>query len=182
MAAATAFIYRQLCTALGIMGLATHSVVASRAWSAAGTSAFTAGPDGSLVPVGFYWHAVRGAVENDVAVRMPSVLRVPAPTVDGALAPIVVPRPMVAHGSSASVLQWVPRLGLLLSARRHPSARALLAATWREWHEALTAAAAATRKEYKALGITPKALATAPPAKRPRDGDGEGDAAGPPIP
>lgn len=164
--AAVAFMYRQALTAKGLLGLAQHASHAVKAWSAASTSAYTVGPDGSMVPVGMFWQAVRNCLDNDNAVRVPSAIRVPPTSFDQGIAPIASAAAMVAHGANASIVQWMPRLGLLLSSRRHPPARALLAATWREWHEALLAAAAATRKEHKSLGIT------AP--KRRRDGDADG--------
>ena len=154
IAAAIAFLFRLLATALGMMGISAHSTVASKSWASAGTTAFVPGPDGSLVPVGLYWSSMRNAMETDQAIRMPSLLRTPALSMDAALAPIVTAKPMVAFGASASIVSWAPRLGLLLAARRHPQGRALLAATWREWHDALLMAAQAARKEAKAVGIT----------------------------
>ena len=176
LAAAVAFVYRQLTTALGVVGLSSHAGVACKAWASTGTSAFTAGPDGGLVPVGFYWHCMRLALDNDVAIRLPSILRVPAPSFDIAMAPLLSPRSMTAHGAASSILHWMPRLGLLLASRRNAAARALLASTWREWHDALLLAAASTRKEYKALGLT---------ATKRRRGDDDADAgagAGPAVP
>ena len=163
--AAVAFVFRQISTALGLLGLAQHSPVAAKGWAAAGTTAFTAGPDGALVPVGFYWSTLRNAIENDISMRIPSVLRVPSATVDMALSPIVSPRAMCVHGAAGTVIGWMPRLGFLLAARRLPAARALLASSWREWHEALLTAAASARKEAKALGVTGT-------KRRAPDGDG----------
>lgn len=179
--AAMALLIRIMATALGLLGINLHSALAHRLWAAAATAAFTAGPDGSLVPVGLFWSCVRSCVENDKAIRLQAAIRVPPTSADAALAPIVSSKPIVAHGASASLLSWAPRLGVLLAASRDTTARALLAATWREWQEALVAAGSAAKKEQKALGISPSTGKLCPRCdtfhagdcdkKRRRDGD-----------
>lgn len=181
--AAMALLIRIMATALGLLGINLHSALAHRLWAAAATAAFTAAPDGSLVPVGLFWSCVRSCVENDKAIRLQAAIRVPPTSADAALAPIVSAKPIVAHGANASLLSWAPRLGVLLAASRDTTARALLAATWREWQEALVAAGAAAKKEQKALGISPSTGKLCPRCdtfhsgdcdkKRRRDGDGK---------
>lgn len=189
MSAAMALLIRIVSTALGLIGINMHSALAHRLWAAAATAAFTAAPDGSLVPVGLFWARVRACVDNDKAIRLQALLRVPPTSADAALAPIVSVKPIVAHGASASLLQWAPRLGVLMAASRDTTARALLAATWREWQEALVAAGAAAKKEQKALGITPSTGKLCPRCdsyhsgdcdgkKRRRDDDGKDRGAG----
>jgi hypothetical protein len=133
--------------------------VAAR-WKGAGTAAYAPAPDGSIVPVGFFWATVRSCIDNDIATRLNAFLRVPPTSVDGVMQMFGSARRVTAHGYDASILAWMPRLGLLLASRRIPAARALLAATWREWQEALTAAAGAARKDQKNMGITPSWVRT----------------------
>lgn len=167
MQVAAAMAMRHVVTAGGLMAIANHANIASSAWRSASIAAWVPGPDGNPIPSNFFWKIMTAACEADMALRLHSELHRIDTSITEALAGIASSDPITLHGATASLAAFAPRIGCLISARRDGIASPLLAASWREVHDALTAAAAATRKEYKAVG-TPVASAAAAAAEEDR--------------
>ena len=176
MMVAVAHAITMLCTAIGLETIAEHTTIAAKAWqsnhgssgaapSATSVQRWNMGLDGLPIPDGMFWTAWRTAIGVDRAGRMKNML-VQVPRTPGeALAPLSSDLPIVLHGAGASILGFAPRIGLLMASRSSPAAAIHAAASWRQVHDALVAAAGFARKEAKAVGITGR--------KRSREEDGE---------
>ena len=152
-----------LATANGLATIAEHACFASRAWEQGKKAEATAqvavqwqqGPDGSMFPVGLFWSSYKHALHIDRIGRAKFLMSQPCPTVGDALARFSNDEAVTLHGANASLLSIAPRIGLLMAGRASPMAATMAAATWRQLHEAMVAAAAAARKERKAVGGAP---------------------------
>jgi len=143
--------------AIGALAVDDHMVLGAPAWTARPGStpqAWIIGPDGQRVPVGQYWHCWRSSLVNDKAINLPAIVRsAPRPWADTVQTYADSTAPVL-HGAGASVLSFLPRVGMLHAARRDAVASLHLAATWQAVQDALVAAADHSRKEAKALSLS----------------------------
>ena len=164
--------------AIGALAADDHMVLGAPAWTAntGNPAAWIVGPDGNRVPVGTYWHCWRFALLNDKTINLPAVVRSPPRAWQEAVQEYADASAPTLHGAGASVLTFLPRLGMLHAKRRDAAAALHLAALWQAIQDAIVQAADHARKEAKALSLPrrspPDDSRTPPP--NPAGGGGAG--------
>jgi hypothetical protein len=153
-------------TALGLACFGGHSAAEAPQWKDSTIPSYTLAPDGSRVPVGFYWNTIANTLAADEGCRVGPLLRAVPANPDTSLSVFSNRHALSAHGPTASIIAFAPRLGLLRASRYNATAVPLLHATWREWGDALTKCAEYNRKEAKAY--TRPSTDGGPNPKRPR--------------
>ena len=173
-----------LATAIGMIRIGDHAVIASRRFQGskqkepeggvadgAAPIKWVMGSDGNPMPVGVFWAAYRSTAMADRVLRIRRMLAKVPRTVGEALQPLVSDDAPVLHGADASFLALAPRMGLLTAARNEPAAHGFAAASWRQLYDAVIAASGAARKEARAVGLPASGAA---PTKRGRSPGGDG--------
>lgn len=153
-------------TMVGLTTLRGYAALDGKRWKDATTPCLRFDANGNSSPVSFYWHMLREVAAADRATVIPEAVYKVSRNVDEALGPLKVPPKVVLRGSGASLLKLAPAVGLLRSSSASPAAHAPLASFWGVWRGAVSSAAEATRKEYKAFSVgsprTPSTSAAAP--------------------
>ena len=136
-------------TAMGLSTLEAYVVADSARWKSAPTPYFSFTAAGTPVPQSFYWSTLLNATKNDRASRLERLLYTLPTDADVALSPIQDVLSMELTGPRASLMGAAPLLGLLRAASLSTAANIPLTQFWTCWRNALTAAAARARKDFK---------------------------------
>jgi hypothetical protein len=139
---------------LGLSTISGYITADAPRWKAISAPAMEVGTDGKARLIAFYWNLLRNVLVLDKSNALPTEIYTIPDSVDAALAPIKNQTKIILHGPTASILRPAAILGTLRAASYDEASSLPTSKFWAAWRGALTAAAAACRKEMKGITIT----------------------------